>query len=312
MWHGVIIANAKNSVHVFLIAFENENSMRKVAFQWMTVAAMLLGVSNAVHAHDSKIVKGLKTPESAIEGADGKIYVSEIGEFGKDGDGQVSVVDAQGNLKVFATGMDDPKGLAIVGKYLYVADKARVLKVAPDGTWEVFVHAEGFPIKPQFLNDMESDSKGTLYVSDSGDLMNGKGGGAIYAIDQKGKVTTITDAKKDQRVRSPNGLLMTDREAALLEVDFETGVMYKLNLKTHALDGVAEGFGGGDGIARHNAETVFVSDWKTGKVYTFSQGRVKLIKEGFQSAADIAITKDHKYLLIPDMKAGELYYMPLH
>ncbi len=82
-------------------------------------------------------VTGLKMPESALQAKDGNIYISEIGEFGKDGDGQISKLDANGNLSVFATGMDDPKGLAMIGDKLYVADKTRVLEINKDGTWQV-------------------------------------------------------------------------------------------------------------------------------------------------------------------------------
>jgi sugar lactone lactonase YvrE len=37
----------------------------------------------------------------------------------------------------------------------------------------------------------------------------------------------------------------------------------------------------------------------------------KLVKEGFAAAADIAIAPDGKTLLVPDMKAGELVYLPI-
>ena len=38
----------------------------------------------------------------------------------------------------------------------------------------------------------------------------------------------------------------------------------------------------------------------------------ELIKEGFAAAADIAPSLDGKFLLVPDMKAGELVYLPVH
>jgi len=36
-----------------------------------------------------------------------------------------------------------------------------------------------------------------------------------------------------------------------------------------------------------------------------------VVRSGYQAAADIAITKDEAYLLVPDMKAGELDFIPL-
>jgi len=273
-----------------------------------TALYLMVGVTVA-HAHDAKTITGLKMPESAIAAKDGRIFVSEIGEFGKDGDGQISVIGADGKLQVFATGMNDPKGLAIIGKDLYVADKTRVLKVAPDGKWQVFADASAFPATPQFLNDLESDAKGNLYVSDSGDT---KSGGAVYRINKAGKVTLITDGKKDAGVLAPNGLLM-DGKGTLLEVDLASGMLYHIDIATGKLTKIAEGFGGGDGIVRSKKGVLYVSDWANGKVFTVSKdGKVELLKDGFKSAADINITADGRYLMVPDMKAGELVMLPLH
>jgi gluconolactonase len=255
-------------------------------------------------------IGGLKTPESVIQAGDGRIFISEINEFGKDGDGQISVIDQNGKLSIFATGMDDPKGMAIIGDYLYVADKTRILKVGPDGNWEVFVPAEAFPAVPQFLNDLERDLQGNyLYVSDSGDLEKG---GAIYRITLNGEVSSVIDYARDERVMAPNGLLMDDSGDVLLFVDFASGILYSYNMKTGILTDLADGFGGGDGIAHHPNGLIYVSDWKNGKVYSMLHDEVTLVREGFQAAADIALTKDGKHLLVPDMKAGELVWVPLN
>ncbi|MEI7916513.1 MAG: SMP-30/gluconolactonase/LRE family protein [Methylophilaceae bacterium] len=268
-----------------------------------------------VQAHETKKITGLKMPESAIAAKDGRIFVSEIGEFGKDGDGQITVIDKNGELKVFAQGLDDPKGLVIVGNDLFVADNHRVMKITLDGKVSVFAAPEAFPEPAQFLNDLESDAAGNIYVSDSGDL---KGvGGAIYKINSKGKVTTIINGKQDARILAPNGLLMGKTQNCIMVVDFVSGVLYRLDMKKNELIEVANGFGGGDGIVKGKKDQFYVSDWKNGKVFSvkLEKGAVvnaELIKEGFAAAADIAPSLDGKFLLVPDMKAGELVYLPLH
>jgi gluconolactonase len=257
-------------------------------------------------------ITGLKTPESVVQAKDGRIFISEIGEFGKDGDGQITVIDKHGKASVFASGLNDPKGLAIIGINLYVADKDKISKISPDGTSSVFVASSAFPAKPQFLNDLEADPQGNLYVSDSGDIMGTGKGGAIYKLDAAGKVTLLIDGKQDARVMAPNGLLADDTGNVLIYVDFTSGILYSYNQKTKALTDIAEGFGGGDGVVHHSNGSMFVSDWKTGKVFSVStKGEVALLKGGFQSAADIAITKDESYIMVPDMKAGELDFIPL-
>lgn len=268
---------------------------------------MMLGGVSACAAPEK--ITGLKTPESVIQAKDGRIFISEINEFGKDGDGQISVVDEKGKLSIFATGMDDPKGLAIIGDDLYVADKTRILKVAPDGNWKVFAAADAFPVMPQFLNDLERDLQGNnLYVSDSGTLEKG---GAIYRISLDGKVTPVIDHTQDKRILAPNGLLMDDSGDVLIFVDFASGILYSLNMKTNALTDLAEGFGGGDGLVHHPNNLMYVSDWKNGKVFSVLHDEVNLVKDGFKAAADIALTTDGKYLLVPDMKAGELVWIPI-
>ena len=275
----------------------------------LVMLAVIASMSTA-YAETPATVTGIKTPESVLVGPDGRIYVSEIGEFGKDGDGQITVINKDGTPHVFATGMDDPKGLAVFGNDLYVADKTRVLKVGLDGKWTVFAAADAFPVTPQFLNDLVSDAQGNIYVSDSGDL-KGKGG-AVYRIGKNGKVALITNGDKDARVLAPNGLLM-DGPANLLEVDFASGILYRIHIRSGAMQKVAEGFGGGDGLVRGSKGVLYVSDWQNGRVFSVSrQGEVKLLKDGFKSAADIGLTRDGKFILVPDMKAGEVVWLPVN
>lgn len=257
-------------------------------------------------------VTGLKTPESVVQTKDGRVFVSEISEFGKDGDGQISVIDKSGKVSVFASGLDDPKGLTIIGENLFVADKTKVLKITPDGKVSVLVAAGKFTHPPQFLNDLEADPQGNLYVSDSGDILNTGKGGSIYKISPDGEVKLLIDGNQDARVMAPNGLLADDTGNVLIYVDFTSGVLYSLNMQSGQLTDIAEGFGGGDGVVHRSDGTMYVSDWKSGKVFSVStKGDISVLRDGYKSAADIAITKDEAYLMVPDMKAGELDFIPL-
>lgn len=279
------------------------------------MSGLMLGCQSTQESslNNPQKITGLKTPESVVQAKDGRIYVSEINEFGKDGDGQISVIDRDGKVSVFATGLDDPKGITIIGENLYVADKTKIMKVDRAGNVSVFVSAEQFTSKPIFLNDLEADPQGNLYVSDSGDILGKGGGGAIYQISPDAKVKLLMNEQQDSRVIAPNGLLADDTGNFLLTVDFTSGILYSLNIRTGQLTDIAEGFGGGDGVVHHSNGTMYVSDWKNGKVFAVdTKGDVTLIKDGYQAAADIAITKDEKYLLVPDMKAGELDFIALN
>lgn len=251
-------------------------------------------------------ITGLKTPESVVQDKDGTIYITEIGEFDKDGDGQITKVDKKGNITVFAKGMDDPKGITMVGKNLYVTDKTRVLEVYPDGTWQVYGAQMAFPSTPVFLNDIEADKVGNLYVSDSGSL---KDGGQIYKITKGGVISIIAD-NKNPDILAPNGLLFEGRNQ-MLSVDFASGILYRVNLANGATTKIAEGFGGGDGIIKTKSGKVFISDWKNGVINQLSGGKARLFKSGLTSSADMALSADGEYLLVPLMKLGELVFIPL-
>ncbi len=257
-------------------------------------------------AHDSlNVISGFTSPESVVQDAKGDIYVSEIGEFNKDSDGKITRISIDGKLSTFASGMDDPKGLTFIGKSLYVTDKNRVLKVDPDGKWAVFGSTMAFPQTPLFFNDITSDEAGNLYVSDSGNL---KTGGAIFKIAKDKKVTVILNENTPE-ILAPNGLWIIKND--LYEVDFSSGILYKINLKNKSISKIAEGFGGGDGLIK-SGNNFFVSDWKNGKIFKLQGGKVSLFKDGFSAAADIALTYDKKFIMTPDMKAGSITFVPIH
>ncbi len=274
----------------------------------LRVFLVLLSVLTSItlNAHESlNTISGLVSPESVAQDAKGDIYVSEIGEFNKDGDGKITRISIDGKLSTFASGMDDPKGLSFIGKSLYVTDKNRVLKVEPDGKWTVFGSTMAFPQTPVFLNDITSDDAGNLYVSDSGNL---KSGGAIFKIAQNKKITLVLDENTPE-ILAPNGLWIIKND--LYEVDFSSGILYKINLKNKSISKIAEGFGGGDGLIR-SGNNFFVSDWKNGKIFKVQGSKVSLYKDGFAAAADIALSYDNKSIMTPDMKAGSITFVPIH
>ena len=276
-----------NNIRVFLVLF-----------------SVIISVS--LKAHESlNAISGFASPESVVQDAKGDIYVSEMGECNKDGDGKITRISIDGKLSTFASGMDDPKGLTFIGKSLYVTDKNRVLKVELNGKWAVFGSTMAFPQTPVFLNDITSDEAGNLYVSDSGNL---KSGGAIFKIAQNKKITLVLNENTPE-ILAPNGLWIIKND--LYEVDFSSGILYKINLKTKSISKVAEGFGGGDGLIK-SRDNFFVSDWKNGKIYKVQGSKVSLYKDGFTAAADIALSYDKKSIITPDMKAGSVTLIPIH
>lgn len=276
----------------------------------LIVALSLLGASAA--AAEPRTLTGLKTPESAAIGADGRLYVSEIGGFGQDGDGRISVVGASGQLQPFATGLDDPKGLVAFKDGFFVTDKTRVWKIDAKGQATVFAKADAFAQPPLFLNDIVADADGTLYVSDSGDTDKGVKG-AIYRIAPDGRVSLLVGEAQNPAIKNPNGLLL-EGPGKLLVVDFFSGELHRIDLATKSLQKLADGFGGGDGLARDAAGMLYISDWKGGRVFKLDLQRAgakpERYEQSFKAAADLTLSRDGQHLLVPDMKAGTLVWLP--
>jgi len=284
--------------------------MRTVNLLVAAVLAVAAGSASADPAPAT--VTDLRMPESVLVLRDGTVFVSEIGEFGKDGDGAI-VRLKDGQRSVYAEGLNDPKGLAERNGILYVADKDHVMMVLPDGTVKPFLKPEQFPKPPQFLNDLAFDMNTILYISDSGDIRNG-GGGAVFRATPDGRVHLIADSTTNPLVQSPNGL-STVSKGYVLVVDFHTGDLYRIRLRDFSIEKVASGFGGGDGIAMAGT-SLYISDWKGGKLWsldiTVPRAEPKLVKDGFAASAEIDATADGQFILVPEMKGGRLVAVPVN
>ncbi len=275
------------------------------------MAVVFVTLIAAAHGAPPRVVKGLTNPESVLLGPRGEIYVSQIGEFNKDRDGSVVRVKPDGTLETLASGLNDPKGLAHDGINLYVTDRDQIWRIDRKGVATVFVNRAAFPMVPKFLNDIVHDGAGHLYVSDSG----AKGvGGAIFRISARGKVALVSNSAIDPLVRSPNGLVI-DGPKRLLVVDFATGDLYRISLKNGKSEKIASGFGGGDGLALDRRRQLFVSDWKNGHLWRLSLLERNPVpvkyEQSFEAAADITLDASERFLIVPDMKAGTLTWLPV-
>lgn len=114
------------------------------------------------------IAEGFSAPEGVAPAPDGTYFISNVAGEGevKDGVGWISKLSPSGEVVAakFIDGLNAPKGMAVVGGALYVADIDRVRS---------FDAATGAPLAAiaidgaKFLNDATAWN-GEVYVSDSG------------------------------------------------------------------------------------------------------------------------------------------------
>jgi glucose/arabinose dehydrogenase len=282
-----------------------------VKWPFLFLALLLTLVSSAPAADQppQPLLTGLKSPASVAVGSDGRVYLTVAGEPGKDGSGAVLVVNGN-KAAPFATGLEDPRGLAVYLEWLFVADKQRVWRIDRTGKAEVFVAASAFRTPPQSLQDIVADPEsGTLYVSDAGDAL-GKGG-AVFSISPKGQVDLITDATRLPALHTPGALLL-DCATHLLLADSGTGDLHRIKLFDRSVEKVGGGLGAASGLARDTFGRVFAGDGKGGRVLAIPRPNEKPVPlaTGFEGISDLCIDPSGKRVLVADRRAGTLTALP--
>lgn len=252
--------------------------------------------------------EGFATPESVLYDAETDTYlVSNINgaPLDKDNNGYVAELAADGkvlNARFIEGGkngvtLNAPKGSAIVGGLLYVADIDVV---------RIFDRKTGAPkgeVKlpgATFANDVAASPDGKLvYVSDSGlnPKFEGTGTDAVFVI-TPGKKPTAKPFIKSKDLHGPNGLLVT--ADAVHVVSFGAN-----ELQTYDLKGKKKGDfaslpnGGLDGIVAAGDE-VLVSSWGGKAVYRGKPGgEWKAAFTELEAPADIGFDSKRKRVLVP-------------
>ena len=284
--------------------------------RYLSLALLVLAAPAMASAAElpKPLVEGLVNPESVAIGPDGKMYLSIMGEPGKAGGGSVVRID-NGKPVTVVSDLDAPKGIAFFGPWIFIVDKTKVLRVDLNPRFgggvkvDMLAPANAFPVPPIALNDIAIDPEsGAVFVSDSG----AKGaGGAVYSISFNGLVKTIVNEKTLPALNEPNGLAM-DGASHILLADFGTGILYRIKLADGSSEKLADGMDGADGVTWDNYGRLFVSSWKTGKLFGIPKPGAKpvLVAEGFKSAADTCLDPTGQSILVPDMKAGTLTAIP--
>ena len=259
-------------------------------------------------------------PESAFSTSDGCIFLSEIGGFGVKNDGKILEVFKDGRVDVIASGLNDPKGVIVLDNIIYVTDIDEVKKVTLTGKVTTWLNAKNFPKKIAFLNDIAVGHDKIIYISDSGNKVKGmRKGGAVFQVSSNKDVTILADNDNNPNFLAPNGLLVID-PGYLLVADFSNGILSRINLKSNEIEKVADGFGGGDGLAFSNKK-LYVSDWRGGKIWGGTingiQYNPKILKTGYVNPADICITSDGKNVVVPEMMkekvdGGRVSFLPIN
>lgn len=270
---------------------------------------------------------GFRSPESALHDPIADVYlVSNVGggPADADGDGFISKVAPDGTLlelrwidaATAQTPLNAPKGLALVGETLFVADIDVV---------RAFDRASGKPLgdvaipSARFLNDLAAAPDGKLYVSDTGVGSDSPGAelgpigsDAVYVIDAQRNVEPLA---KTPELEQPNGLWV-HRGGVLVAAT--SGLVYRLGAEG-AREPLGKPAGGLDGLLVTPGGRLIVSSWEASSVLISAAAAPPpgeltpfepLITE-LSSPADLGYDVKRRQLLVPLYRDDALYIQEL-
>ncbi|MCF7957872.1 MAG: hypothetical protein K9M57_05420 [Phycisphaerae bacterium] len=249
------------------------------------------------------VIDGFDIPECVVSDGKGKVYVSNVatataGYWDDDGLGFISRVDADGTIEdlrwVDSTSeakLNGPKGLCILGEYLYINDNGRLLRCALESAGppeEISLPQTGQ------LNDLATDGE-AVYVSDT-EL------GRLWRVSPDGTYRSIPAPQ------SINGV--TCYGGKLYAVSWDLHELYELDpagKKRPEPFGLAEHFKNLDGIEVLADGSFLVSDFTGGKVCTVSSDRttVKTLAE-LTTPADIGLDREKKLVYVPSLTGNQV------
>jgi sugar lactone lactonase YvrE len=259
------------------------------------------------------MVEGFSTPESAIHDADLDVwFVTNINGVpsDKDNNGFISRMHPGGHvdsLRFIAGGRDGvtlnaPKGTAIVGDTLWVADIDAVRGFDKrTGAAVATVEIPG----AVFLNDIAAAPDGSLYVTDTGirieaSGMTHPGPDRVFRIATDHTVTTELEG---EQVATVNGIAWDAANSRFILVLFGGPAIQSWLPGTLMADSIAAGPGSHDGVVILDDGRILVSSWADSTV--FVAGGPKLVT-GMESPADIGLDAGRGQIAIPLFNANKV------
>lgn len=280
-------------------------------FALATVSAC--GGETAVAESPMAVVsEGLATPESVLWDATRNVwYVSNINgsPLDKDDNGYILRLSADGaklDSVPFVNGADAditlnaPKGMALVGDTLWVADIDAV-RAFDVNTGNAVTTLELGAQGATFLNDVAVGGDGTIYITDTG-INFGADGSVTHP--GKSRVFSVSGRIAHEAVVLPaesaaNGIAFDAANNRWLIVGFNSPNVFAWSVGSDSVTVLGTGPGGGDGIVILNDGRALYSSWADSSLTVFADGISTKLRGGLSSPADLGYDARRNIVAVP-------------
>lgn len=264
---------------------------------------------------------GLATPESVLwDEARNLWYVSNINgaPTAKDNNGYILRLTADGAMMdslPFINGADAdivlhaPKGMALVGDTLWVADidAVRGFNVL---TGNVVTTLELRAQGATFLNDVAAGADGTIYITDSGIAFDASGN---VTHPGKSRVFALKERIAREAVVLPaqsaaNGITWDAARNAWLIVGFNSPSIFAWAPGTDSVTVVGSGPGGGDGIIVLADGRALYSSWADSSLTIFAEGTSTKLRGGLLAPADLGYDPKRHLVAVPLFQSDRIEF----
>lgn len=232
------------------------------------------------------------TPESVcLDKERNQLYISNVGgkqPWTKDGNGFISKMSLDGETieLEWVKGLNGPKGMAVVGNNLYVADINELIIIDIEAGKMIARHILSSALS---INDVTADSNGTVYLSDSD-------GVKIYRFSTESKIDIFANGFAN--ANRINGLL-TMGESIVCATNEK---LIKFNIQDGSYETLIQTKSLADGIGILSENTYIYSYW-SGKVLIQDENleeRIVLdLAVDQKNAADFHYDPNSKSLWVP-------------
>lgn len=265
-----------------------------------------------VRASRVAFIDSLKEPESVLYDADQDVYfISNIDgpSAAKDGRGFISRVPANGGAKTLrwiesgkaGALLHAPKGMAIVGDTLWVAD-IDAMRAFNRRTGALVATIELAAQGATFLNDVTVGGDGAVYVTDTQVAFDARGNSSHPRPDRVFKIDarrSATIALQNDRLSRPNGIVWDVNNARFVIVPFGGDSLWTWKPGASSVELLATGPGQFDGAMFTNDGTLLVSSKATSSIYAVRNGKLAPVAQHLPDVADIALDSRRSLMLVP-------------